>query len=177
MRKKDWLVVAGTALATVVVTVALCRGIPDAIAVEQEKVKVATPVLEVDGVKLSLALKLKAGQAACKPGEKPTVTLRAVNEQSDPITLKVTVAMTTTQPASRGSRMMPMATQAWSKECEVELGSMGSTTIDLSTDTAVQAGHIVAFSIKVGDKSMRALSFSVPTPEKAPAEATSLIRR
>ena len=174
MSKKDWLVVAGTALVTVVVTVALCRGLPEAIAVEQDNVKVVTPVLEVDGVKLSLALTLEAGQASCKSGEKPKVTLRAVNEQSDPIILDVTVAMTTMQPVSAFSRMMPMASQVWSKECEVELGSLASRAIDLPTSIAVQAGQTVTFMIKVGDKSMRALSFSVPAPEKVPAESKDL---
>jgi len=177
MRKKDWLVVAGTALVTVAATVALCRGIPDAIAVEQGEVKAPIPVLGVDGVKLSLALTLKAGQTSCKSGEKPKVTLRAVNEQSDPVTLDVTVAMTTMQPASPFSRMMPMPAQVWSKECEVELGSLASKTIDLPTSIAVQAGQTVAFMIKVGDKSIRALKFSLPVDEKTSAKSLIPLRR
>ena len=173
MRLNDLLVVAGAAAVTVALVVGAWGVMPAAFAADgeddaAEAIK-APPVLEVDGVALSLTL----GQADYKPGDKPVVTLKAVNAGGEAVELDVKVAMTAMTIGSAVDRRTPASRTLWSKSCSVELAPGETRSYELSTDVAVPERSMVSFVVRSGDASLVGATLPVPASPKAVATEDS----
>ena len=170
MKCRDLPVIAVTAFAVMLATIALRQAMPAAIA-EQKSVKKEAnkpPTLIVDGVALSLTFK----KSDCKAGQKPKVELLAINTSKRPVKLKATDVMTTTPEPQPMARMLPRPSEVWSNTCKLKLKPGESQTIALQTKVALESGSTISFIIKVGKKSITAATCSVqslsPTPANSP---------
>ena len=95
---KHSLVIVGAALVTMAVAVALWACVPGATAAGPNG-PARVPTLNVEGVAVTLQL----DKAAYKAGEKPTVTLRAVNTRDRATNLQAVVVMSSMSPGSPAS--------------------------------------------------------------------------
>jgi len=151
------LVIVVTALVTMAVAVALWTCVPGATAAGPNgPAKVRT--LDVEGVALTLQL----DKAAYKAGEKPIVTLRAVNTRDRATNVQAVVVMSSMSPASMVSRSMPAPAAVWSTPCRIALGPNETRTIELPTKTALPAGSLTSFVIHAGGNAIAAGSVSTP---------------
>ena len=169
MKCRDLPVIAVTAFAVMLATIALRQAMPAAIA-EQKSVKKEAnkpPTLIVDGVALSLTFK----KSDCKAGQKPKVELLAINTSERPVELKATVVMTTTAKPQPMARMLLAPVEVWSNTCKLKLKPCKSQTITLQTKIALESGSTISFTIKAGKKSITAATCSVQPLSPAPANS------
>ncbi len=175
MRLNDLLVVAGTAAVTIALALGAWGLMPAAFAADGEgdaaDAAKAPPVLEVDGVALSLEPEPKAYKA----GEKPVVVLKTVNATSQAVKLDVQVAMMTTAIPSLDDRSLPVAREAWSQSRCVELAPGETRSFELSTDVAVPEGSMVSFVVRSGDASLVGATLPVPALIEAVAKEDTAV--
>lgn len=158
MKTRDVTVIVAVAAATMLAALALGRAVPGAIANDQSTP--AAPTLESEGVVLTLT----PAHDTCKVGERPVVTLAAVNPQDQSAEVHATVTMTTAAPPSPAARMMPVPTKVWSTECKAILAPGETRAFELTADVAVQPGKEVSFIVQAGDKRMRVAAVTAPVP-------------
>lgn len=160
MRKRDAFVVIGVAVATMAVALMLWSALPMANATSERVnvTKVATPVLEANGVRLTLTLDRKT----YAEGDTPVLTIKAENTQESPVTVEAMVTLMTMQLASPMFRRMPMPTKRWSHPCKIALGPRETKSIELPTAVALKAGTSGWFTLVAGGKTIVAGRFAVP---------------
>jgi len=160
---KDACVVSGVAAVTAAAVFAVAR--PRTVVAEGEAkaAPVERPALKVDGVVLTLELDKQKYEA----GEKPKLTLKAVNTRSEPASIDAAVLMLVRPPAPMMSRMMPASKEAWRHECALGLGAGETKAVDLIAERALAAGESATFNMSVGRKGIAAAWLAVPGPNGA----------
>ncbi|MHC5057619.1 MAG: hypothetical protein ACYTKD_23340 [Planctomycetota bacterium] len=162
MRKlaRDAGVVAGVAAVTAAAVFAVAR--PQRVVAEGEAKAAAVerPALKVDGVVLTLV----TDKTKYEAGEKPKLTLTAVNANPRPTKVDAVLSMLTTPPASFGGRMLPMPTEAWRHQCALKLAPAETKVVEVTADKALAAGQTATFNIAVGKKTVTAAWLAVPGP-------------
>ncbi|MHC4251274.1 MAG: hypothetical protein ACYS9X_19315, partial [Planctomycetota bacterium] len=97
-------------------------------------------------------------------GEKPKLTLTAVNANPRPTKVDAVLSMMTAPPAPLGGRMIPMPTEAWRHECALKLAPGETKVVEVATDKALAAGQTATFNITVGKNTVTAAWLVVPGP-------------
>jgi len=132
----------------------------------------AKPRLEVDGVELTVG-KVDTSMSDRKtvPLERlfnldtaPRLELVALNTTDTTKTIDVTTTLSTAVPASPLSRTMPMPKEAWHQSDTITLAPRETKTVSLTLDRAPAPGSSNTIGLKVGDRSMQALAFSMKRP-------------
>lgn len=159
MKIRDMMVIAGVAVATTAAAIALWPTMPTALAESKDEPR--PPTLEVQGVVLTI----QTDEASCKAGHKPVVRVTARNPSNKPVDVDATVVMTTTAPASRFARMLPMPTKVWSRACKATLAPNETRTFKLQADVAVAKEKMVSFTLQSGGKMVR-VTPTTPLPVK-----------
>jgi hypothetical protein len=160
MKGKDTLVIAVTAAITFAFALAFWAPIRVAVAETTASDKApAKPVLEVDGVRITLDLEKKD----LAIGDKPVVILTTVNPGNEPVKLTVKLRMQATASVSPMSRMRPMSKDVWSHEVDLMVKAGQTESVKLTADAAL-AGGTTMFTIASGDKTIQAAHISIPDP-------------
>ena len=165
MKIRDVMVMAGAAVMTTGMAMALWPTMPAALANGEDKPRL--PALEVQGV----TVMIQTDKASYEAGDRPVVKVTARNPSDKPADVDATVVMTTTAPASPFARMLPRPTKVWSRECKVALAPNETRTFELQADVAVAAKKVVSFTLESRGKMVR-VTPSMPLPAK-PELATS----
>ena len=113
--------------------------------------------LLVDGLELTL----KLDQESYKPGEKPVLTLIAVNKTDKKRKTKAKVLVSSTARSSRLMRSMPMPVTVYKKEVEIEVAAGQTLKLPLETGHAGTPNSMVSLTISVGELFQHAGSFAV----------------
>jgi len=147
MKTKDILTVVSVAVGTATLTVATfwagsmdAGGEQDALAA-----KIANPKLVAHGVEMTLAA---ADARTFKAGEEPVFVLKAVNTGQEQASVPVRIAMTSSSPENRMSRMLIMPTMLWQEVQPVALKPNESKTIIISPKTKLPANTVVSVSLR-----------------------------
>ena len=172
---KDGVVVAAVAVVTAAGVLAVFR--PRAVVAEGEAkaAPVERPTLKADGVVLTLVTDKQKYEA----GEKPRLTLTAVNTGPRPASVNVVLAMLTTEAGPPMRRMMPGPKESWRHECALKLDPSETKTVEVATDKALAAGQAVFINLLVGKTFLNAARFTVPgadTFAPSPANAKGLAK-
>ncbi len=171
MKAKDLLVIGCTALVTALASGWILQPAKTANAVPKQAaiLRAAPAVLENDGIELSL----KANKQTYKPGDKPVMTLTAVNTCAQPKSVEVKVRMLASSPASKYARMVSLPTENWTDTLLVALKANERKTLVLPTDAKLSAGKDVFFTLQVDQQVIRAAGFFVEA-EKIPTKLAAL---
>ncbi len=171
MKAKDLLVIGCTALVTALAGGWILQPAKTANAVPKQAaiLRAAPAVLENNGIKLSL----KADRQDYKAGDKPVMTLTAVNTSSQPKSVEVKVRMLASSPASKYARMVSLPTENWTDTLLVALKANERKTLVLPTDAKLSAGKDVFFTLQVDQQVIRAAGFFVEA-EKIPTKLAAL---
>lgn len=160
MRDRNLLVVLGVAVGTMIAMLVACALVPGAVA-SGPGTTAATPpvpVLETDGIRITLAV----DPETCKAGGTPVVTVTAENPQQRAVNVDAHVQMMSRQLASPLSRRLPMAQQRWSSPVHISLQPRETRTFTLPTTVALAEGTTGWFTLRAGKKAVTAAPFSVP---------------
>lgn len=171
MKARDLLVVGLCALSTVAICEVLfpaswANANPD----EYQVTASATPVLELQDAELSL----KTDKPVYRPGDKPVVTLKAVNHSDQPVSVKVKTRLFAMAPSSPMSRMVTMPRELWKQDCLVALKANETRTFTLETGAQIPKGVTGYFTIESGQKNVTVAHFSAPLPGVQGAEDEGL---
>lgn len=159
MGKRDVAVVAVVAAVTAAVVAAVFQPGPVAAEDRSEAAKlVKTPTIEAKGVRLTLS----PGKTAYGAGEKPALTLRAVNPGAEPVELETMICMMVTSPTPPLARFMPGPRQAWSRKCALSLGASETKDVALETGVGLGAGEQIQFVVRVEKSAATLARFAVP---------------
>ncbi|MHC4251273.1 MAG: hypothetical protein ACYS9X_19310 [Planctomycetota bacterium] len=160
MRKlaRDAAVVAGVAAVTACAVFTVARPRMAVAEGEAKAAAVERPALKVDGVTLTLALD-KQNYGA---GEKPKLTLTAVNANTRPAKVDAVLSMLTTEAGKLEWRRMPMPKEGWRHECALKLAPGETKTVEVATGKALAAGQSATFNITVGKKMLAAARLVLP---------------
>jgi hypothetical protein len=191
MKVRDAGVVACVTLTTLLVSVGLWHSLGQAVANEK---KALQPKLEVDGVIITL----QADKEFYDSGEKPVLTLTAVNATGSPASLTATVRAMSMQLVTVVSRSAPLArpmrqpvtklmtqaagTQAqnnavslmsaepavWQASVKIALGPNEKRTFVIDGPQGLDIGSAVTFTVQVGKKSMALAGAAVPRQPTRP---------
>jgi hypothetical protein len=148
MKGKDVGVVVVTALLVMAAAVGVFDAMPAVNAVDDKKVAVPQPALEVDGVRFTLTL----DKESVKPGKKPVATLRAENCRDEAVEASVNVRMMVTAPASQFSRSMSLPVSMWNGLQPVTLKPRETRTYRLSITKATPKAGWMTFQLVSGKK-------------------------
>jgi hypothetical protein len=161
MKGKDMLVIAVTAAITFAFALAFWAPARRAVAETAASDKApAKPVLEVDGVRITLNLEKQKDLAI---GDKPVVILTTVNPGNEPVKLTVKLRMQATASVPPMSRMRPMSKDVWSHEVDLMVKVGQTESVKLTADAALAAGT-TTFTIASGDKAISAAHVHLPGP-------------
>jgi hypothetical protein len=160
MKGKDTLVIAVTAAITFAFALAFWAPARRAVAETAASDKApAKPVLEVDGVRITLDLEKQKDLAI---GDKPVVILTAENPGDEPVSVTVNLQMQSIPSASPMSRRMPIPKSVWSQKVDLMVKAGQTESVKL-TAAALAAGS-TTFTIASGDKAIQAAHASLPGP-------------
>lgn len=153
---KNLLSMLGIAAFTMVASLAVLAPV-GADAADGEEAKTAETLKKVNAVismpKLeedNCVVTLKADKESYTAGEKPVLTIEVKNDGKEAIEKKITVSMSTRDLESRG-RMPAMTRVVWTKTTTVSLAAGETKSVNLETETAVDASKATSFSMS-GDK-------------------------
>jgi hypothetical protein len=160
MRKlaKDAGVVGAVATVTACMVFAVARPRRAVAEGEAKATPVERPALKVDGVVLTLVTDKQKYEA----GEKPKLTLTAVNTNPGPVSVDAVLSMLTTEAGKREWRRMPMPKEGWRHECAIKLAPGETKVVEVTADRALAAGQTATFNITVGKKMLAAARLVVP---------------
>lgn len=109
--------------------------------------EISTPTLEADGATIKLSL----DKESYDDGDKPVVTVTVTNNSDKPLKHEISVAMTRTN-FSAMSRMGPIPTVVWRHKEAVSVEPGKTETVELKTDTAIEASSEVGFVLGNADE-------------------------
>jgi hypothetical protein len=189
MSRREWTVMAGTALATMVVGVVLFgtfAGIAEGPNAAQ-KAEIKWPEMKVG----DCDLRLRMTKDTYSPGESPVIEIDVTNSSSLTTTLEGTLTMYAQDPGSYRSRM-PVMPQPL-KVMPVSLSPVSGVTLSVNgervterkvamavdgnevtcfvfpLETKVPAGRSIFITLKIGNKSVSTIPFGSPLAGLAPA--------
>jgi hypothetical protein len=146
MKAKDILTVTSVALGTATLTVAtFWSGSLDAGIDAAPPATIAKPSLVSHGVEMTIAA---VGSQVFKAGEPPVFELTAVNTTNQDASAAVCVAMTSSAPADRLSRVIRMPSMLWQQEQVVTLKPGETRVYGLSTRTNLPAFSLISVSLR-----------------------------
>lgn len=169
MNTKSMLTTAAWATGTMMLTLALLwPGYLEAVNEGKDaRAPIANPKLEVSGVQLTLVTEK---DRVYKAGDKPVLTLQAVNTTDKPVRLEVKSGMTATAPQSKMSRMAVRPVPLWNVKREVEVMPLATATVLLETDKPLPAGKEMTLTLQCSGKAIRAMTFATQGDAGKPAD-------
>jgi hypothetical protein len=147
MKTKDLLTVTTVAMGTAALTVAtFWAGSMDADS-EHEALaaKIATPKLVAQGVEMTLA---PVGGETFKAGDEPAYELKAVNTTDKPANVSVRVAMASTAPADRMSRVAVQPATLWQDTRLLTLGPNETKVVTMASLEKLPANKQISVSLQ-----------------------------
>lgn len=164
MRWQDTAVVAGTALATAAVIVAI-GWTAGAVAKEGETPEVKWPVLTVGEATVTLRL----DKEVYRPGDVASVCLEVANASASPARIDGTIAVTVQDMKSMLSRRMELPKENWKQACAVSLEAGERRSFTFPTTVKLAAGNTIRARLAVGSQTVS----TPPIVAPAPAEGTA----
>jgi hypothetical protein len=178
MKTKDILTITTVALGTATLTVAAFWAGPIEAGSDADAPpsKIAKSRLVAHGVELTLA---PADGRVFKAGDQPEFDLTALNTTQQPASASVRVAMTSSSPEDRMSRVIRLPKAMWQQEQVVSLQPGETKTFTLSANAKLPANSVIAVSLgEQNEKAalfapgIQALSFSTVAPKAVPTGAS-----
>lgn len=111
---------------------------------------IANPTLNVDGSQITLF----ADKESYELGDKPQLTLTAINPTDKRIAPKLRVEIAATSPMSRMSRVVAMPESLWIKESQIVLQPGETREIVLSPEISLPEGKTLTISMATDDEEM-----------------------
>ncbi len=151
--KNNILLVTIVAVITAVGTVGLLH--PTMLLADDESAglspEIITPMLEVNGCQLTLAI---ITDADAQPGDPLRVLLTVTNTTDEPVEFSAMATMSSrrTESVESVGRSMPMLSMLWQETVEISLGAQKTTTIELTTNYTVADGSGASLWLQVGDE-------------------------
>ncbi|HVS34127.1 MAG TPA: hypothetical protein VMS17_01015 [Gemmataceae bacterium] len=158
MKLRNVLTVLGTATITAVLTLALLA--PWAGKAEAGPT-VHPTIAQAQLASHNCTFSLTTDKPDYEAGQTPQIEVKAVNPTDQPATVSVWVTVTTTSPASRMSRMLPMPTVVWSHEFAFTLKPDETKSLTATCAAMPALGNV---AILLSDQNMSVLAgvYGVP---------------